>query len=326
MITKCFSYGEEVDVKIYDYNSLSKYLKKSGVTDVQFKVENNEELKSIILKDIKLDSVVIDFNGNTKNPITIDISKSMISRLSICDNYNAFNSNPSWLKLHQVYTDMSLDTVNLKLSITRSYLRGSLIKNSKIVDSSFLDTSLESNTFMLNLFNNVVFSFCNLQYSVVENSLFKSSSFYECNLKYSLHTISNMEQESYLSMFKNCLMINDGCSKHGEIVGWKRCYVNNNRHEHCLVKLLIPEDAKRSSSTTEKCRCNKAKVLEIIPEDFELEEGQVLTKANSFHNPNFEYRLGEVVEEHNFDNDWSNECAPGIHFFTKKEDAINYLK
>ena len=46
------------------------------------------------------------------------------------------------------------------------------------------------------------------------------------------------------------------CPDTGSFIGWKKA-------SGYIVKLLIPEDAKRLSATGRKRRCNKAKVLEI---------------------------------------------------------------
>lgn len=46
------------------------------------------------------------------------------------------------------------------------------------------------------------------------------------------------------------------CPSDGAFVGWKKV-------QDKLIKLLIPEDAKRCSATTYKCRCDKAQVLAI---------------------------------------------------------------
>ena len=56
-----------------------------------------------------------------------------------------------------------------------------------------------------------------------------------------------------LSCAKNILYIPLECPSDGAFVGWKK--VNN-----ILIKLEIPADAKRSSATTKKCRCDKARV------------------------------------------------------------------
>ena len=83
---------------------------------------------------------------------------------------------------------------------------------------------------------------------------------------------------------------------------------------------MILADAKRSSATTAKCRCSKAKVLNI--ED--IKTGEKVMKVSSNYNSNFIYRVGEIVGVDDFDDDRWNECSTGIHFFVNKENAINY--
>ena len=103
------------------------------------------------------------------------------------------------------------------------------------------------------------------------------------------------------------------CPEEGSFVGWKKCL------DDTIVKLLIPEDAKRSSATTRKCRCDKARVLEIWDEN-----GGPIQKARSSRNPNFVYRVGETVSVPDFDEDRWHECAPGIHFFITRREAELY--
>ena len=103
------------------------------------------------------------------------------------------------------------------------------------------------------------------------------------------------------------------CPEEGSFVGYKKA-------DDCIVKLLILEDAKRSSATTIKCRCNKARVLEIT----DIETGKSVDSAYSDYDNDFIYKVGEVVYVDNFDNDRWNECSNGIHFFLNKENAIKY--
>ena len=106
---------------------------------------------------------------------------------------------------------------------------------------------------------------------------------------------------------------NLACPEEGSFIGYKKA-------GKCIVKLLIPEDAKRSSATTAKCRCDKAKVLDI--ED--IMTGEKIETVNSNYDTNFTYIVGEMVYVDNFDNNRWNECAPGIHFFMNRKNAINY--
>ena len=89
-----------------------------------------------------------------------------------------------------------------------------------------------------------------------------------------------------------------------------------------IVELLIPADAKRSSSTGKKCRCDKAKVISIR----NVNGGSVDTDtAHSIWNYDFIYRTGEMVTVPNFDECRWHECTSGIHFFMNWNDAVNFL-
>ena len=101
---------------------------------------------------------------------------------------------------------------------------------------------------------------------------------------------------------------------HGSFTGWKKAQNN------LIVKLLIPENAKRSSSTGRKCRCDKAEVLEIQ----DIYGNIVNTSARSTYNPSFIYEAGKTLSVSDFDNNRFNECAPGIHFYVTREEAVEH--
>lgn len=87
------------------------------------------------------------------------------------------------------------------------------------------------------------------------------------------------------------------------------------------MKLEIPEDARRCSAATQKCRCDKAKVLDIV------EIGNEDRHINEIINTNYNdllYKVGAMVYPDSFDENRWNECSHGIHFFINKQDAINY--
>ena len=46
--------------------------------------------------------------------------------------------------------------------------------------------------------------------------------------------------------------------------------------------------------------------------------------AYSGHDPNFIYKIGEIVEVADFDTDRWNECSTGIHFFITRQEAVDY--
>lgn len=104
------------------------------------------------------------------------------------------------------------------------------------------------------------------------------------------------------------------CPEEGEFVGFKKA-------SDKIVKLKIAEDAKRSSATTRKCRCSKAIVLSITNLDGSDCD---VSEVRSSHDSNFIYKVGETVSVDNFDDNRWNECAPGIHFFITRQEAVEY--
>ena len=155
------------------------------------------------------------------------------------------------------------------------------------------------------------------------------------------------------------ISINRACPSEGSFIGWKKIVVSEFRPPtpyrpstlnsvfsytipvHYLIKLEIPEDAKRSSSTSNKCRCDKAKVLEIYVEtkkgkyvlskEHKVTNIKTLGLGNSIAGGNGPYvknrtvyEIGEYVYPDSFDENPLNECSNGIHFFVSKEEAINY--
>lgn len=106
----------------------------------------------------------------------------------------------------------------------------------------------------------------------------------------------------------------------GDIIGWKKAYVDSTTP--VIVKLLIPTDAQRSNSTGRKCRASKAQVL-----DLQDKQGNSLppdSTARSSYDPDFTYKKGETMHVEDFDTNRWNECAPGIHFFITRIEAVEY--
>ena len=103
------------------------------------------------------------------------------------------------------------------------------------------------------------------------------------------------------------------CPEKGSFIGWKKC------RDNLIVELEICADAKRSSATGRKCRCDKAKVLSVT-----TPEGAAVDHATSGFDCNFIYHVGDIVSVDNFDDNRWNECAPGIHFFISRQEAVDY--
>ena len=119
---------------------------------------------------------------------------------------------------------------------------------------------------------------------------------------------------AYLSGAKG---IEIACPSDGEFVGWKKAWHDD---ELVIIKLRVLEDAKRSSSTGRKCRCDKAKVLGIYGLD-----GKEYDDAHSDHDASFIYKVGETVVSDAFDENRFAECSNGIHFFISRTEAEEYI-
>lgn len=121
-----------------------------------------------------------------------------------------------------------------------------------------------------------------------------------------------------LSGTKNMMYIPMACPEEGSFIGFKKAVCAGKDY---IVKLEISADALRSSATRRKCRCNKAKVLEIQNIDGSKANIDVV---HSICDPSFQYKTGQIVEEPKFDNNRFNECSKGIHFFINRQEAVNY--
>ena len=113
---------------------------------------------------------------------------------------------------------------------------------------------------------------------------------------------------------ENVPFIPYSCPDFGMFIGYKKA-------SGYIVELEIPEDAKRLSATTKKCRCDKAKVLRILNTDKTIAD---ITEVKSNYDNSFIYKVGEVVSVDNFDEDRWNECSTGIHFFINFQEAVSY--
>jgi len=83
------------------------------------------------------------------------------------------------------------------------------------------------------------------------------------------------------------------CPTDGSFIGWKKA-------SGYIVKLQITEDARRSSAGGEKCRCDKAYVVEIQNADGTKAD---IDTIHSSHDANFVYTVGATVEVSDFDGD-----------------------
>ncbi len=145
---------------------------------------------------------------------------------------------------------------------------------------------------------NVDFRFANLKCAILRSADLRHANVAYADLKGARYddTILNMQ-----------------CPEQGSFIAWKKL------RNDAIAKLLIPEEAKRSSATSRKCRASKAEVFAIYSED-----GKRIDEGFSEYDSSFIYRVGETVYPDKWDEYRWTECSNGIHFFTTRKEAEEY--
>ena len=199
---------------------------------------------------------------------------------------NLFHSNLSYAD----FREAKLDGANIvKSSLIFADFSDANLVGACLVDSNLLNADLEC---------------ANLGWADLRNCNLTHANFRCCNLWH-----GNLVGAKYVPY------IPLRCPSDGAFIGWKRV-------KDVLIKLEIPADAKRSSATTHKCRCDKAKVLGFYDTLGEMELN--ITELVNDRYEKCKYVKGEMVYPDYFDEDRWDECSHGIHFFINKQDAINY--
>ena len=89
-----------------------------------------------------------------------------------------------------------------------------------------------------------------------------------------------------------------------------------------ILELLIPAGAARTSAlTSRKCRASRVKVLTATTLAGDPAPHQ---EYASNYDSTFIYKVGKFVRVKNYSDDIRETCAPGIHFFMTREEAVGY--
>ena len=161
-------------------------------------------------------------------------------------------------------------------------------------------------------------SYANLRDADLSYANLRGANLRDVDLSYTNLSYANLREAdlSYANLrdAENVPFIPYACPDFGKFIGYKKA-------SGCIVELEIPEDAKRLSATTRKCRCNKAKVLRILNYNKEILD---IIEVRSDYDRNFVYKVGKIVSVDNFNEDRFNECSTGIHFFINFQEAVGY--
>ena len=169
-------------------------------------------------------------------------------------------------------------------------LRGAILRGVNLIDADLREANLRG---------------ADLREANLRGVNLKDADLREANLREAnLNNVNYNETTNFLAL---------QCPEEGSFIGYKKA-------NYKIVKLLITEDSLRSSATTRKCRCSKAKVLSIT----NIENTKEFEMVQSNYDKNFIYKVGKIVEVKDFDKDRWNECSTGIHFFITRQEAVNF--
>jgi hypothetical protein len=242
-------------------------------------MKTQEKINTIIQKH------AMYLQGNPKGE-RVDLHTNFLSRAYLSGVYLPY-ANLSYADLSYAnlsYADLSYANLSYaNLSGTNFYhanLSGANLSYANLSETNFYHANLSG---------------ANLSYANLCNANLSGTNFYHADL--SDIKIDN-ETIGYFSV----------CPEEGSYIAWKKCKYN------VLVKLLIPETALRSSSTSRKCRASEAVVLEVIGTDI----------AYSNYDETFTYKAGDTVRADGFSTNRWSECSNGIHHFMTKKEAELY--
>ena len=187
--------------------------------------------------------------------------------------------------------------------------------------SNFINVNLSNINFCSSQLVNVLLDDCNLQNANLKDSNLERASLRRANLT----KVDISGARLYAAVLENAILddiiFDDNtknfrihCPEKGAFIAYKKG-LNN-----LIVKLLIPSDSRRVSSTMNCCRCDKAKVLEIK----NFEGTKFFDEAWSTVAEGFCYKLGEWVYAENFNEDRWYDSTGGIHFWMTEEEAKAY--
>lgn len=219
-----------------------------------------------------------------------------------------------WENMRAVLDCENLDKLNLKMA----NLDGASFRKTSLYKANLDGASIRWALLDEAILDNASLHLAKLDGTVLDNASLNGASFDWASLRgASLKGISFNGislKGAHLDGAKNLPFIPFACPDTGAFIGWKKL-------QRKIIKLEIPADAKRCSATSEKCRCDKAKVLEIQNLNGTIAN---IKEISSNYDKNFIYKVGEVVSVKNFCDDRWQECSEGIHFFVNRQSAVEY--
>lgn len=245
---------------------------------------------------------------------------------------NSFNITEEMLRNHYEFVKSYHNDDNNLYDVYKS--KRIIIVDKVITEQKFISENLSLAWFEDCKFKNVDFKYANLNRTFFIRCTFENCNFENSNCYFAKFENCNFDKNTN---FESAVLVNTSfdetnigecegitnlplyCPSDGEFIAWKKAY-SYEEHKSVIVKLFIPNDAKRLSGCGIKCRVDKALVLDIQS----IDGKKHYNSANSKYY-DFKYTVGEWVKpEREFENDRFKTCSSGIHIFIDRVAAVNY--
>lgn len=203
-----------------------------------------------------------------------------------------------------------LDIEIFNVSFFECYFVDCYFNRAKINDVKFIYT-----TFQQCMIDKSELSYCHFYFGAILASKISKTSLGKCKFQ---NTILRPEVVENVETFQTEFLFCPGYSSTvpgGKITAYKKL------QDEIIVKLTIPETARRVGRVGEKCRADKA----IVESFYNCDGTEIpMTCGFSCWDESFKYEKGKVVVPSGFDENRWKECGQGIHFFLTFEEARNY--
>jgi len=157
-------------------------------------------------------------------------------------------------------------------------------------------------------------AYADLAYADLSHAYLAYADLFRTNLSHAILSHAKNLYDAYLAYadLSHAILPNYKiCPEEGQFIAFKK-----GRNSE-IIKLLIPEDAKRNSCLiSRKCRSSKAIVISITKDGKELDSCECWNKAYDLV-----YKVGETIYPDSYNKDIRTDCSHGIHFFITREEA-----
>ena len=296
-------------------NTIKKTIKKAVSKNVSL---NKADLSDVNLRGIKLyHADLSDANLSGSN-----LSKTNLAKANF-EGANLKNADLQYSILNRTSFIGANRTSFIGADLAGVNFRGSEIRNADFTKANlakaiFKESDLREANFTKAYLGDADFRFTCLSYTNFENSNLIFADFDHANLCKANFTGAKFEEtnfnNAYVGEAENIPFIPMNLPE-GEFIGWKKL------ENGLIAKLKILKDSKRSRATGDKCRCDKALVMEFQELDGSKSKVSICTNINFTE---CIYRVGEIVYADKWDDNRYHECSNGIHFFLDRESAVNY--